>query len=611
MTSLARDVVLDLWANLSHKRAMGGIRTPGAAPSWIGPDHHRRLEAYKLLTGYLSNVARAWLPESTPDEDVRDHREYGDALNLVNAVVSAVLGEEQTPTVHLADANIPQRPLLPERPDPPPANPNDVEARIAALALERWEADALAAIDAWETDWRAQPEARRQQEWLRQWATDERLPLKLLENERNAVGLGDGVLTLGWSPAKQRPILAVYDPGFYFPVLEDQATEYPSTIHLAWEYEDGATTWVRRLTWRLVEPPAGAAVRFPWTPTGAPNADRVCVYSDAVWKLEDLAKAGRIEDLDNTRGARYLTGEDGAELNDRPLGLDFIPVIHTPNTSTGHHYGMSLLAGIAQVLDDLAATDTDTQAAASVAGTPPIVLSGKSVPAKVTSYGPRSVFNVGENGSMAALDTRGALTELRNLTQDLLQRASSNTRVPAEVLGRVKVSEVPSGIALALGFGPLRGLVRELRLTRGEKDALLLKFAARMAQAGGQLPAGDLHPAELERGEYLPNDLASLVEELANAVNAKILSRRTAVTMQAAAGVPIDDVEEELAAIDRDDVEGADLFLTATGDDVATRKRLGLTGPSPRPPAPNRDPAGTTGALPPGPVLPGAAGGAQ
>ena len=36
----------------------------------------------------------------------------------------------------------------------------------------------------------------------------------MLECERNAVKLGDGVYVLGWSSSKNRPVLRVYDPGF-------------------------------------------------------------------------------------------------------------------------------------------------------------------------------------------------------------------------------------------------------------------------------------------------------------------------------------------------------------------------------------------------------------
>src|SRR5205807_1508934 len=141
---------------------------------------------------------------------------------------------------------------------------------------------------------------------------DERFGLKLIETERNAIGLGDGVYVLGWSAKKKRPRLRVFDPGFYFPVLEDSdEDEFPSRVHMAWEaVQDERGNYVqvdpgqpspagrstpsvrrvRRITWELAPLPEGEAPRhYPWQDADDEPATVTCYMTDAVWELNDTA----------------------------------------------------------------------------------------------------------------------------------------------------------------------------------------------------------------------------------------------------------------------------------------------------------------------------------
>ncbi|MGW0825977.1 hypothetical protein [Streptomyces sp. NPDC002845] len=69
--------------------------------------------------------------------------------------------------------------------------------------------------------------------------------------------------------------------------------------------------------------------------------------------------------------ARFRTDADGEILNRLDLQLDFIPIVHVPNTINGaEHYGQSSLLSAAQLLDDLAAADTDSQRASATTGSP-------------------------------------------------------------------------------------------------------------------------------------------------------------------------------------------------------------------------------------------------
>jgi hypothetical protein len=343
------------------------------------------------------------------------------------------------------------------------------------------------------------------QEWLRDWAVDERLGLKMVEAERKATGLGDGVYTLGWSTAKGRPRLRVWDPGFYFPVLDDgNEDDYPERVHIAWEVADAdaenqGIKKVRRITWWMGPiQPAGTVLAtidkdievlaistlgdvlledgytversLPWNevPVGW-----TCYMTDATWTLD--ATRFSINDFKQSE-AQYAIDADGPIVA-RDLGIDFIPVVHVPNTvALLEHFGRSSISTVLQVLDDLASADTDLQAASATAGRPVLALEKATLAGKPLTYAPGMILETGE-GKLGVVDTSKALDAIIKYVEFLLKRLSTSSRVPEAILGRVDASSVPSGVALALSFGPLETMVKEMRLVRTEKYPLLLKFA--------------------------------------------------------------------------------------------------------------------------------------
>lgn len=556
------ELLFDAWTPMSFKRALGGKKQAGIgwqAPTWTG-DHDRRLMAYKVLQAYMDNSARVFL--STTDQGAIDnHREYGDASLIVNQIVAAVLGEGQEVVV-------------PGASDESPA-----------------------------------PGAEELQTWLRDWADAERLPLKLLETERNAVGLGDGVYVLGWDPAKRRVRLRVFDPGFYFPVLDDNnEDDYPSKVHLAWELESDTPgkRKVRRITWELgpIGPASSPGVlgrvlggapvpldgdtleedgtitrQYAWSD----EPSRVtCYLTDAVWTL-DVAAA----DINDFTGASAVYASDAeGDINLRDLQIDFIPVIHEPNTvSIANHYGRSSLATILQILDDLSNADTDLQSASATTGKPVIALSGATFGNTRPSYRAGEVFEIGD-GTMTVLDTSGSLDALVKYVEFLMGRMSVNSRVPEAVLGRVSPSEVPSGLALALGFGPLTSMIKEMRLVRDEKHPLLLKFAWRMALAGQapDVPTEWIPGTRLELGSFLPQDQAAAVTTVQTLITAHAISLESAVQILVSAGFHIEDAAAEVERIQSRDFEGANKLLDATADEDAVFDYLGRDKPAtPRP----------------------------
>jgi hypothetical protein len=619
-----RELVLDAYTALTLK---GNVEQPSRiAPTWVNQSEQRRLAAYKVLAAYREQVAREHM-RTTVDAEKRAHREYGEPGLIVDRVVAGILGDDPQIVVEGADDDLPDQPVLPERPAPLEGVEDSIERRSLEAQHRVWTVRAEESITRWEESWAAQPGQRERQDWLREWAAAELFDQQMWLCETDAVSLGDGVYVFGLSHEQQRVKVQVYDPGMYFPVLDDNADRlgYPTKVHIAFEEDlngDGQPEYVRRITWELAgilpeldvdgmpilddggfrlqagdqRAEDGRIVRrYPWMPTGE-FTDVTCYMTDARWKLADVG--GRhVDDLAEGK-AIYQLGEDGQQLRRRDLRVDFIPIVHNPDTPAGSsHFGRSLLARGVQLFDDLADTDTDLQAAAALAGTPMIGVSGPSVPTAL-SVRPGAVFGLGEKGTMMVPDLSGSVTALRELVDDLLDRLSVNLQVPAPILGRLEPAESDrSGVARAHRFGPYISLINLFRLVRESKYPLVFKFVQRLAQAGGYLPEGPTMPARLAFGSFLPADRAAAVEELVKLLEAKSISRRTGLRLLVEVGFDIDDVVEELARIEREDIEAARELFEATGDQDAVNARLGLdvgAGRTNEPPVPVLPPAPAT-----------------
>lgn len=567
---IVKELILDVWSFLGFKQAMGdGLTAPTSAawrpPLWTGEENHRRLTGYHLLEAYDRNTARRFR-ESLGGE-VSDVREYGDAHLLNRVVMAAVLGDKQTITVPGAEKK--------------PTGDEDTDTT------------------------RAQLEAA--QTWYRDWWKSERGPLKLHRTERRAVKLGNGIYTLGWDPGAGRVRLRDYDPGMYFPAWRDDDEEFPSRVHIAWQIDDPQNrTIIRRITWDLRDADDGAERTYPWRDQPTP---KVCYLTDATFVL-DHARGQTIDDLDPDTAA-YRTDDDGP-VRDRDLGIDFVPVVSITNTiDDGDGWGEPTISAVAQVLDDLSQTDTDIQAAGATAAKPVVIVSGASLGGERLAYAPGEVLEVGD-GAATILDTSSALDALIKQSERLEDRMSVNARTPAALLGKVAPSDVPSGITLALGMGPLGPMIEEMRLARGDKYELLYTFLRRMSLAGGakNVPAVDV-PAQLAFGSFLPQDKAAAVDLVRKLIggpgDTPLVPLELAAGILIGAGFDVDDAQEMVRLIRRQDYAAALRLLDATGDEEAVRELLhsgdlpDLSGPPPEPPAGMPVPAQT----PPGQQPPG------
>jgi hypothetical protein len=490
--------------------------------SWVG-DQRRRLNAYVILTSYLENVSRFFLDLAPADEDIRkDRRELGDAQVIVDTILSAILGNDVSVTCPSNDA------------------------------LERWA-------------------TQRAKTW--------HLTRKVYQLEEKAIGLGDGVLVMWTDGVKKRVYMRTFDPGSYFPILDGSSNEeFPDRVHIAWEFERSddsghPVSYIRRMTWDLVER----------------DGATTCLYSDAEWSLLEVEPAQDYDTLPLQK-ARWYTNASGNELREVDLKIDFIPIVHLPNTlrDDDEHFGKSSLTTVLQVLDEIQATDSDLAKGAAIAGFPPLAADGALAAIedtdgkRVETYGPGTVFG----GSLSTIDTSKSLDALIKYLDKLLARLAVNSHLPESVIGRVRPSEVPSGLAFALGFAPLTAMIFRMRLVREEKYPLIFKFAHRLEQAIGVegLPAEPGEDEEwptLKPGAFLPSDLEYTIKNVTNLLQSRPrgVSLETAVAMLVEAGLPIENAADEVRRIRETDFEGAETITSATGDEREAFRYLGMPIP--------------------------------
>jgi hypothetical protein len=601
-----KSLVIDAWSWLNYKPVFSdpGLGVPHrrafpeAYASWVPDTDVRRLSTYKVLAAYDNNQAGE-LAELRDGPAARERREFGDPSMFIDTLVAHVMGREQHIVV-------------------PGAEQTDTDDETAAAAAERV------------------------QDLLREWAEDELLPMRMLQCERKAVGLGDGVYLLFWDPDKQRPRLRTYDPGFYFPVLPEDGdgADFPERVHLAWELPEdkarGLKARLRRITYEMdwIRPATASGVDREGRPVRAPVMSdpedgnppvpvigagdtldetsgavyrqyawndrptyRTCYLTDATWELGDLTGPIDVDSLPMDK-ARYATNGTGEVLDHLDLYLDFIPVLHTPNTvpPAEEHWGQSSLAKALQAFDELASTDTDSARASATTGLPMVAISGVTDPKQQYNVGPGTMFKLGENGKLTTIDTSPALRELREHGHDLADRAANVVRLPAVSLGTMDPSKVPSGYALELSLGPLDSLISGMRLARAHKDTLLLRFVQRLFLAGqhpdwaGVTPL----PAKLVRGPYTPTDKGAILEQVTTAYKAKVISLETAIRMLVEAGWPIDDAAKEIEQIQARSFEDARLLADALGSVDEVAAFLGRQAPEQRE-APTPNLPGTTG----------------
>lgn len=613
--TVTNEVIIDPWTPLDYKAVFGRDSKQTGGPltnaPWLSARDRRRMAAYLVLAAYQQNTARRLLTSNPRYQEIR---EYGDPSLVIEQAKAAVLGDAQTIVVDGAETYDPD--LGAEGGEGGPT-PDDVAANEQARIADEW------------------------QTRLREWADAENLDLTVLEGEGHAVGLGDAVYVIRWDGDKGRPRVQAWDPGFYFPVESDASDggDFVERVHFVWEtppemHPDKVGRLVRLTyemgpiepAWEDMDPRSPSWGEVTLHEGDRINADgrierdvawsdepvtRTCYMSQREWRLNDYQTLddGRLgADALDIQKSTPVVRADGALLDRLDLRIDFLPVVHLPNTwPGGDHFGQSVLTKAAQVLDDLQAADTDTARAQATTGSPIIAASGVSMPspnqqnrrlgrggagayvaeapAAVTpetylSIRPGMILTLGENGRLTTVDTASNLSALRENVDALRSRMTQNVRIPDVALGIVgEAANSMSGLAIELRYGPMQSLVRSMRRVRAVKYALLLKFAQRLMLTDPEWdgPAGpDIPRAEYQFGAYMPRDLEGTITRTAEAYGAGIISRETAVKTLQQAGMAIEDALEEVERIESRDFDGANRLADATNDQEAVRAYLRL-----------------------------------
>ncbi|WP_158935150.1 hypothetical protein, partial [Streptomyces capuensis] len=109
----------------------------------------------------------------------------------------------------------------------------------------------------------------------------------------------------------------------------------------------------------VLDAATGAVSRlYPWNEEPSVIT---CYLTDATWTIGDLKGVVDVDTLPLSL-ATFATRADGEVLDRLDLMIDFVPVVHVPNTvpSAEEHWGLSSLAKILQVFDELSGSDTDS-----------------------------------------------------------------------------------------------------------------------------------------------------------------------------------------------------------------------------------------------------------
>lgn len=514
-------MIQDTWSPLGFIPALGGAQntSPMIAPMYLPLDDARRLMAYKILHAYMKNTRRNFLRDADQADitlesgrwvqktpESSEYREYGEPSLLVVTARALILGDDQS-----------------------------IETKGSTKGIREWIAD---------------------------WAKRENFTQKLLQGETNTIGMGDGVYVLGVSARAKRPKLRVEDPGFYFPDLNAQVDgwdddDFPPIVHLFWEYEDDkGVIWCRRNTWTMVK--LAAAEATPWKTT----REWTCYYQAEEIKRSDFAANRTVYSPIMGSNVKVITPP-------QDLKIDFIPVVHVPNTADV--WGESVISLVAQLVDDIEGLDSDLAVSASTAN-PLLVTEGATATGMTGMPGETLGLPAGAKAAYIAASLKGLL----EYSGTLQERLAQNVRLGQVLLGQVAPNDVPSGYALALGFHPARQLMRDSRTVRDEKFPLIVKFALRLAQAHGMADAGDTPNIEVALGASLPSDLQTAVDMVEKLMKVHAMSTETAVRVLQDAGVPNGKIDEEITRITKERYEDAVRLVDATGNAAAAAAMLGI-----------------------------------
>jgi hypothetical protein len=384
-------------------------------------------------------------------------------------------------------------------------------------------------------------------ESLEQWRRDELFDIKRQENELNGSILGDLLYGLAWNFTLNRPVLKKYDPDIFFP-------ESGEKVHLAWEEFIDAEEKEKQIYKRTYELRKGAGGIRCFVTSGF-------YESNPEKGLNDLKLKAFEKDVD-------ANGKE-AEINNRELPIDFIPLVWINNIRVGNiDFGISDIAHVLPLFDELNSVNTDLAENSRILGG--VILANKSGQVrfplgneKDSSGRNRVKIEPGTiiDGDVAPVDTSNMNKALLEYEDRLNKRVMRNSGL-GPVLGRSEDQNTQeSGYALSLQMLGITKLVAEKIRIREPKYVMLFDFVRRMYLAYSTEKSqwsGDKNIlVHIKNG--LPEDQMGRIGEY-NAVK-NDLSVRTRLKWLQSIGIPIENIEEEEKLLEEEKMKEQEAFM--------------------------------------------------
>lgn len=442
------DVLIDLYPFLNLKSGEDLLGRIAVSFSWVPKEHRRRLKAYTVLAAYAANVSN--LVRKSPNTEDGKLREYGDANFICTTMSAAVTGDS---------------------------------VRIFAPS-----------------------DAKKQEEFFKNWAEKEMFFSKLCANEYKASNLGDCVYKLAWSKDKGRTKVYTIDPGFWFPFNIGESNERHI---IAWEQDDGKNgTEIYKEEYRL-EKNSGSGAKGGGT-------------THTVRLTAGYYKKSTKESLEDLRLIRYAKDDQGNELNNIDLAIDTIPIVYIPNIyREGFDFGESDLTAVYRILDDLSNVYTDEQQNTYFMGLVPLWMNHEAYELLPVDKDGKRILKMGDNnvlpGEAGIVDNSTINKALFETQHELESKLFKNTFLG--VLG--SGTEQSSSGDRTTGIFQLKGSILERfvnlkRLTREAKYNLLLRIVAKFESTLGANKEvfKDGVDARIQFGNILPINQKALMENV-------------------------------------------------------------------------------------------------
>jgi len=488
--------VYDMYAPvLNYKQAITSSSRPGVSYSWVPEAHKRRLKYYEMMWSYWNNISRDYRasPESGDTSQNDDLLELGDAEWLSEKIKSKILGSNVQIMVNteLLESHIKTLEKLLE---------NSEEADIGEVR---------AAIEEKLEDMKSRKALTPAQEaYLKDWWHDNGIYNIINSNESKAGYCGDCVYKVYHDGESVK--LTTYDPGLCFP------DDYSQIPDISWDLKSKEPVLYRfMLAWEVGADDSSIHLYREVYELRKVGNEKKCYCQKAYYAVSPSSDRD-ITDMNEGDLA------EGNTMAWEDIGLDFIPFVWIANNPVQGEepFGISNLHFSIDMLDNMITAFYDLSENASYLGGATLITTGKAVKFRRDSAGtanlaikirPGRMYNIGEDGDITLLDTSKMQDALLKTIEHQEYRFLRNNCIPDVVAGKLKGTDIPSGVALALMMQPLVDKIKPIRQSRYESYAYLFYYVMRMMQEKGDayekaIFKGNYPEVSLKFGDLMPTD---------------------------------------------------------------------------------------------------------